>query len=72
MFGRYVEDLAGDVSEKGGDLGRGDLPSVACGSVMIHCRGVATGHTQVPSVADNVQTGLCGAHPVVAGPASVS
>ena len=69
MPGRYVEDLAGDVSEKGGDLRRGDLLSLACGGVMIHCRGVAAGHAQAPRVADDVQTGLRGAHPVAAGPA---
>jgi len=39
---------------------------------MIHCRGVAAGRTQAPRVAGDVQTGLCGAHPVAAGPALVS
>ena len=70
--GRYVEDLSGDVSKKRGNLGHSDLLSLACGGVMIHCCGMFTGRTQVPRTADDVQTGLCGAHPVVAGPASVS
>ena len=72
MPGRYVEDLAGDMSEKGGDLRRCDLPSHTYGGVMIDCRGVATGCTQAPCAVDNVQTGLCGAHPVAAGSALVS
>ena len=70
--GGYVEDPAGDVSEKGGDLGCSDLPPLVCGSVTIHCSGVAAWRAQSRRMANDVQTGLCGTHPVAAGPASVS
>jgi hypothetical protein len=39
---------------------------------MVHCRGVAAGRAQAPCAADDVQTGLCGAHLAAAGLASVS
>ena len=70
--GWYVEDPAGYVSEKGGYLGRGDLPSLVCGGVTIHCGGVAARRAQSPHVVDDVQTGLCGTHPGAAGPSSIS
>jgi hypothetical protein len=70
--GGYVEDLAGDALEKGGNLRHDDLLALARGGVLIHCHGVAAWRAQALRMADDVRTGLCGAHLIAAGPASVN
>ena len=72
MPGGYVEDFAGNVPEEGSDLRRCNEPSRACDGVPIHGHGMVAGCTEALRSADDVQSGLCQAHPAAAGTAPVS
>ena len=64
VSGGYVEDFVCDVPQEGCELGSGDLSSFTGGRVEIYCRGAVVGSAELFCAPDNVEAGLCGAHPV--------
>ena len=64
VSGGYVEDFLCNVPQEGGELGSGDLSSFTGDRVEIYCSGAAAGSAEPFCAPDNVEAGLCGAHPV--------
>ena len=64
MSGGDVEDFVCNMSQEGGELGSGDLSPFSCGRVEIYCCGAVARSAESCCASDDVEAGLCGAHPV--------